>query len=191
MVCLLLLPIQLEAAEAPASDTPMQENSSDSLWLPLSQDDKLSGSLLKANQHALQRDGCARIVESKLADQFDSTNPKFIVTCQHDRGGTFNLVYFQTDIDNGFSEIKQAARSAISQQQFEALREDCRLALLQKYGAGIPQLENTISSANRRGEGHYSLFFDYTEGVGEHALNFTITCIQFPERTMKVAIFPR
>lgn len=175
-------------------------------WLPLTLNQTLQDSLATVTTHVSTRRGCGEVLQAKVSENSDQENPKFIITCAGDSGGTLNFVYWQSDIDEGFSGDtypKKQERQVYSEAEqvrlkLEKLRSDnadlivnCQLQLQDKMGDREPIFEDEDVSIVQRGEQMPVVYIDYSAGASEYAPTYTATCKRGIQQPAQITIFRR
>lgn len=175
-------------------------------WLPLTLSQTLQDSLDTVTAHVSTRRGCAEVLQAKVSENSDQENPKFIITCSGDDGGTLNFVYWQNDIDESFSgdtypkkQEKQVYSEAEQRRlRLEKLRSDnadlianCQVQLKEKMTGRELIYTNDDVSIVQRGEQMPVVYIDYVAGVSEYAPAYTATCRRGIKQPAQLTVFRR
>jgi hypothetical protein len=170
--------------------------------LPQKHAEEFSSVLDAIIEHALTRQACKTVMAAKLNDNYNLANPKFIVSCDSERGGTQNLVYWQSDVTNDFTDVLYEValpeqsnggagqeNSGLSKEQQLAVTSDCKLALRGYLKHELPRIEShqvTIRQANPE---QIFAFIDYQEENASFATNYTATCLITAGNEVRLTVF--
>lgn len=185
-----------------------QENASSdgTAWLPLTLNQSYQESLDKVTSHVSTRKGCGDVLQAKVSENSEKTNPKFIITCSGTDNSTLNFVYWQKDIDenfNGDSYPKKQERQVYSEAErirlrLERLREEnadliegCQILLQAKLGQRTAVFSESDVSISQRAEQTPVVYIDYYVGKSKYAPAYTATCRKSIDQSAQITTFPR
>lgn len=196
----------LSLESPPSQGSFIQEKFAQEVWLPLTHDESFEHSIKEIVTHASTRQGCIKVLEAKLSDNSEQSNPKFIITCADKNNNTVNLVYWQSDVDNQFSQVNYPEQQEIEtlavdeQERLRLLKirtentdliSQCRQELaLKLQDQQLYYTDNNIH-VTQRAEQPATVHIDYSADLSRHSPLYTATCRRSITGSTQLSIFPR
>lgn len=174
-------------------------------WLPARLEESLAIHLEAIIEHASTRRACNTILEAKYSDSSSEQNPKFIVTCDSEEYGSTNLVYWQTDVEQNFANVRYEAKNdpladaerineidlAFSKSEQQDMLLACQQAFSDNYRDHLPGLGEALVEMKLRANNTLAIYLDYPAGGATTSSAFTATCLITPGKKPRLDVFTR
>lgn len=202
-VLLLLLWIALCVFATPGQAAEGEAGNEPELWLPMRLEESLSIHLEAIIEHAGTRRACATILEAKVSDSSSELNPKFIVTCESEEYGSTNLVYWKSDVDQGFANVRYEAKDdpiadaekidevdlAFTESEQLAMLDSCQQSFSDSYRENLSSLGEAVIKMKLRANNVLAIFMDYPISTSAAGSTLTATCLVSPGTPARLNVF--